>query len=243
MAKRPPGSQRRGSSSPAGRPAPIKIQKSFPWGTVLGSVALAAVLIGIVAYAALNQGSGFEDPVERADKRFPGLVVAGELSRDHVDGNVDYPEEPPMGGEHSSLPQQCGVYTEQIPSEHAVHSLEHGAVWVTYRPDLPADQVKKLTDVVDGDPYGLLSPLPGQQSPIELTAWGRQLAVDNADDGRIQDFVSTYTSGPSTPERGAACVGNTGTGSSPVGAAPDGSMPAPAAPAPAAPAPATSPSS
>ena len=219
------------------RPAPTKISKPFPWGMVVGSTLLAAALIGIVVYAALNQGAGFTDPTEAADKQFPGIRVSEDLARDHVPGDVDYPTVVPVGGPHNAVPQQCAVYEAEIPAEHAVHSLEHGAVWVTYRPDLPADQVSTLTDEVEGNPYGLLSPQPGQTEPILLSAWTRQLAVDNADDGRIGDFINAYASGPQTPERGAACSGNTTTGGSPAGA-----PVAPANPVPTAPAASTAPS-
>lgn len=214
------------------RPAPTKISKPFPWGMAAGSALLAAALVGILVYAAMNQGQGFEDPIEKADKSFPAITVSDDLAREHVQGDVDYPTVVPFGGEHNPLPQQCGVYDEQIAAEHAVHSLEHGAVWVTYRPDLPDEQVEKLTDEVEGNPYGLLSPQPGQDAPILLTAWGRQVAVQDAEDERISDLINTYASGPQTPERGAACAGTTTTGATPVGTAPDGSVPPPASPVP-----------
>jgi hypothetical protein len=217
MAKRNSGSSPVSGTARSGsakkRPPLTQVKKPFPWGTVIGGGAvLALALIGIVAYAATNQGSGFTDPIEAADEKFPGLSVTEDLPRDHVEGAVDYPSVPPVGGPHNGVPQQCDVYTEQVPTENVVHSLEHGAVWITYRPDLPQDQVDKLTDIVDGDPYGLLSPLPGQDAPIMATAWGRQLPVDNADDERIEEFLETYASGPQSPELGAACAGSTSTG-------------------------------
>ena len=57
-----------------------------------------------------------------------------------------------------------------------------------------------------------MSPLPEQESPIVLTAWGRTLEVDSADDERVDEFLRSYTNGPQTPEKGAACVGVTTTG-------------------------------
>jgi hypothetical protein len=217
MAKRNSGSSPVSGTARSGsakkRPPLTQVKKPFPWGTVIGGAVLALALIGIVAYAATNQGSGFTDPLEAADEKFDGLSVTEDPARDHVEGPVDYPSVPPAGGQHNGVPQQCAVYTEPIPSEHAVHSLEHGAVWITYNDDVPEDEVAELTSIVDGDPYGLLSPIPDQESPIMLTAWGRQLAVDSADDGRVEDFFDTYKSGPQTPERGAACVGNASTGS------------------------------
>lgn len=210
------------------RAAPTKVSKPFPWGTVLGSVVLAALLVGIVGYAFANQGEGVRDLVRNPDAAIEGVQVADteDLARGHVAGAVDYETVPPNGGDHNSVPQSCAVYDEPIPAEHAVHSLEHGAVWITYNDDLPDDQVEELAGKVEGDPYGLMSPVPDQDSPIVLTAWGRTLELDSASDSRIDDFIEGYASGPQTPERGAACIGNTSTGElapAPVAPAPDAS--------------------
>lgn len=224
MAKRNSGSSPVSGTAKSGsakkRPPITAVKKPFPWGTVIGGGLLALALIGIVVYAATNQGEGFTDPLEAADERFPGINAANidELERNHVEGPVDYPSVPPLGGNHSAVPQQCDVYTEPIPTESAVHSLEHGAVWITYSSELPEDQVDALTGIVEGDPYGLLSPVPDQDAPVIATAWGRQLTADSADDDRIEEFFDTYKSGPQTPERGAACVGSATTGS--LGGAP-----------------------
>jgi hypothetical protein len=220
MAKRSTGSTPVGGSRK--RPAPTKVSKPFPWGVVAGGTVLGAALIGIVVYAALNAGSGAANPLPDADEKFPGLSVTpiADLQRDHVVGPVEYDQPVPVGGPHNVVPQQCGVYAEQIAAEHALHSLEHGAVWVTYQPDLPADDVQELADEVGSNRYGLLSPVPDQESPVLLTAWGRQLALDSADMGRVGEFLNTYASGPQSPELGAACAGTSSTGATPVGGAP-----------------------
>jgi hypothetical protein len=92
-----------------------------------------------------------------------------------------------------------------------MHSLEHGAVWVTYQPDLPADDVETLQEEVSNYNYALLSPFEGLKSPVVLTAWGIQLEVDSADDDRIATFLDRYVQGPQTPEIGATCSDGTGT--------------------------------
>ena len=223
MSKRKTGSTPLGGSGSSTatrrRAAPTKVSKPFPWGVAVGSAVLAAALIGIVVYAVLNAGSAAPNPLRDADAKFPGLSVTPfkDLERTHVSGPVEYPSLPPVGGQHSGVAQTCAVYTEQIPTENAVHSLEHGAVWITYQPDLPADQVSALADAVEGNSYAMLSPLPEQESPVILTAWGRQLSLDSADDDRVEEFVDTYASGPQSQEPGAACSGNSSTGTTPVG--------------------------
>lgn len=187
--------------------------------TAVAGAGLAAVGVAAVAVGLPETDDRVSDLQQDPVDLFAGdLAEAGDLGRDHVPGPVDYPgypARPPMGGDHAPVPQQCAVYGEQVPNENAVHSLEHGAAWVTHRPDLDAAQVAVLAEQVDSDAYRLLSPLPGQESPIVLTAWGRQLAVDSADDPRVQVFLEAFTNGPQTPERGALCVGSTATGTSP----------------------------
>jgi hypothetical protein len=210
------------------RTPPPPVKKPFPWGVVATSAVLGLLLIGILAYAVMNQGSGFTTAEKRLDKKFNGMTIEGDLSRKHVEGAVKYDKSPPIGGDHNSAWENCGVYTTQIPNEHAVHSLEHGAVWITYKPDLAADQVQKLTAFAQSNPYVLVSPYPGLDAPVSLQAWGRQLKVQSADDSKVSEFVEGYAQGPQTPEKGAACSGGTsatGTLGNEAGATPnDGTM-------------------
>ena len=143
---------------------------------------------------------------------------------------MKYDQMPPNAGDHNAWPQQCAVYYEEIAPEHALHSLEHGAVWVTYADGVSDADVKALASKVEGDPYRLMSPVAAQSSPIVLSAWGRSLSVDDASDKRVGEFLSAYTNGPQSPERGAACAGSSETG--PLPAAPATAPSAPAAPAP-----------
>src|SRR5512135_2125538 len=63
-----------------------------------------------------------------------GLQTYPNLARDHAQGAVTYAQTPPAGGNHSTQWQNCGIYTAPVGNEYAVHSLEHGAMWITYRP-------------------------------------------------------------------------------------------------------------
>jgi hypothetical protein len=194
--------------------APVK--KPFPLGFVVGATTLVLALAAILYYAAQHQGLGDKSSLTYARSQISGLINRSGLSRGHTDNPVSYPDQkqvPPVGGEHNGNAESCQVYTQPIANEHAVHSLEHGAVWVTYNPDtLPAADVAKLKALVNGDPYRMMSPYPGLKSPISLQAWGEQLFVDKVTDSRIQRFLDLFTSGPQSPERGSACQGTTATG-------------------------------
>jgi len=127
----------------------------------------------------------------------------------HATGAISYKENPPMGGTHNAIWQNCGVYEVPIHNEHAVHSMEHGAVWITYRPDLPADQIQSLKAIASDD-FMLLSPYPGLASPVIVSAWNHQIALSGAADPKLQAFISQYKNNPqTTPEFGASCSGGT----------------------------------
>lgn len=142
------------------------------------------------------------------------------LSHNHVDGPVVYSVTPPVGGDHNGTWMNAGVYTKAVPTERAVHDMEHGAIWITYRPDLPADQVKQLQDFVgkqsmidegsNSNRFMILSPWTDNKlsSPIVFSSWGYQLGVDSPTDARLQKFVDTFRhSKKYTPEYGSAADG------------------------------------
>jgi hypothetical protein len=140
-----------------------------------------------------------------------GVVSYNNLSRGHSEAPQRYPQMPPVGGVHSAVWQNCGTYDQPVRNENAVHSLEHGAVWLTYRPDLPAASIETLRSLARGHGHVLLSPYPDLPQPIVATAWGLQLPVEDASDPRLSLFISRYEQGPQTPEPGAVCTGGTGT--------------------------------
>lgn len=138
-------------------------------------------------------------------------VTYANLARGHASGTVAYAQTPPAGGNHATAWVNCGIYDKAIPNEAAVHSLEHGAIWVTYRPDLPADQVAALRDAVRGEPYGLLSPFPNLPDPVVATVWGTQLRLQSATAPELARFIAKYADAASAPEPRGACTGGIGT--------------------------------
>lgn len=134
-----------------------------------------------------------------------GIKQYTRTERDHVAEVVAYEENPPVGGKHAQVWAACNgnVYKEPIAKEQAVHSLEHGAVWITYQPSLTPDQIAALEKKVRG--YTLMSPLAEQGAPVILTAWNNQLLLQSADDPRVDQFLAKFRQGPQTPEPGATC--------------------------------------
>ncbi len=146
-----------------------------------------------------------------SDATLSGVVTYSNLSRQHVQGAVTYPQTPPVGGQHNPVWQNCGIYTNPVANENAVHSMEHGAVWITYQPSLSTQDITQLQNLVRGHSYALLSPYPGLPTPVVISGWGVQLQVKSANDPRLALFLAKYEQGPQTQEQGAACSGGTGT--------------------------------
>ncbi|RKN41957.1 DUF3105 domain-containing protein [Micromonospora endolithica] len=221
---KPAGAGRSGGGKGPRKPVtPVKVSQGRSWGPIALFTAvgvLAVAIIGYGAWATFQGSKPWEDRANSIDgivnyrEKDPELVKGGK----HQQGAITYSVLPPVAGPHNDAWQNCmgDVYTAPIASEHAVHSLEHGAVWITYRPDLPADQVEKLAAKVRGNEKLMLSPYEGLDKAISLQAWGYQLKVDNADDSRIDDFIKTLKVNASVEGPTALCnQGVTATGTTP----------------------------
>jgi hypothetical protein len=200
---------------------PVKAPR--PWGLIALGVAIVVAAAGIITYAAMQASQAGKPFGEQPAQQIQGVVNfrktdAGMLTRNHVAGSVKYSTTPPVGGDHNQAWQNCqgDVYPAQIANEHAVHSLEHGAVWITYKPDLPKAQVDALAAKIRGNDYMLMSPYPGLTKPISLQAWGFQLRLDKASDPRVDQFIKAFAR-KATVEGQATCGGGlTQTGTSPI---------------------------
>jgi hypothetical protein len=213
----------KGGNGKGRRPVtPVKVNQSRPWGPIALFAAVGLLAVGIIGYGAWASFKGARSWQDRAAD-IAGIVNYRDnpdkslTARDHKQGPLTYKIAPPVGGAHNSDWQNCmgDVYDAPIANEHAVHSLEHGAVWITYRTGLPADQVKKLADRVNGTEFTLMSPVDNLDRPVSLQAWGYQLKLDSVDDKRIDEFMKALRQN-ATVEPGVACSGGiTATGTAP----------------------------
>lgn len=181
------------------------VAKPKPWGLIAAGVALALV-VGVIVAAPLLFG---EDDPAVATTQVEGVMEFTDppLTNNHVETPVTYPQTPPVGGDHSINPQRCDgqVYDEPVRNENAVHALEHGATWFTYRPDLPEEQVGQLEDMVQREPFRLMSPYPDLPAPIVASVWGKQITAETASDPRLRQFTEFNNVQRSSQEPGASC--------------------------------------
>jgi hypothetical protein len=176
---------------------------------------IAGAIIGVIVLIALLVISLNSDGEEAILGGIEGVSrTTGLVANQHVENPV-YPNNqlPPPGGVHAPTWQNCGIYRQPIEARFAVHSMEHGAVWVTYDPSvISQEQIDDLEALAKAKGRGflLLSPYPDQASPVVATAWGYQLEMESPEDERLEQFLATYVLGQQTPERGASCTGAVG---------------------------------
>jgi hypothetical protein len=193
-----------------GQPKPPRLQQAAggkghgrvrrSW--IVLAVILVIVVVGFAAVVFLSNRSQAASEPSRTES-------FSNLSREHTYDSVSYEQSPPVGGPHYPVWENCGFYDEPVQNEKAVYSMEHGAVWITYHPDLPKEQVDKLRQLARDSNYLLVSPYPELPAPVVASAWGKQLKVDSVDDPRLEQFIKAFEQGPQTPERGASCSGAT----------------------------------
>lgn len=175
----------------------------YTW-LAIGGIGLVLLVVGLF-YLGYNGQAIANSGIE-------GLEILPDPGRGHVSGDIEYTEVTPAGGPHNPTWQHCGIYDEPLRAENVIHSMEHGAAWLAYQPDLPADQIEHLRSVVRqerterGEGLIVLSPQPGLETPLVATAWRVRLELDSAFDERLGSFLDEYQRGPFYPEPGTTCM-------------------------------------
>lgn len=116
--------------------------------------------------------------------------------REHINVGVSHPaynSNPPASGWHYDQPARTGVYSQELPDEQIVHNLEHGHVWISYKPDLDQDSINKLIDIAKD--YGtkiIITPRSKNDNQIALAAWEYLLTLDSVDEPLIHAFINAH---------------------------------------------------
>lgn len=173
----------RNSATPAPAPAPAAIPPTAVVDVGAGS--------GNATAPAADAQSGTP---------LPGTAVPLEGTA-HVDEGapITYVSYPPSSGTHYRSVSTYGFFDTQVPDGKLVHNLEHGAIVLYYRPDLPADALATLRGLATGLPpakYGsvkiVVTPNPQLQAALQVTAWGRALPLSSVDLDEVRRFYTAW---------------------------------------------------
>lgn len=174
-------------------------------GIVLAITGVLAIIALVTTVIVINNQPQAATPAV-ADVDPQGVQTWTGLTQTHTTDKVKYEMSPPAGGPHNPEWLNCGVYSKAVPNENAVHDLEHGAIWITYDPALSDADVKALRAETPSS-YAVLSPYPGLDAPIAVSAWGAQYKFNTPDDPGLQSFIQKYWRSATAPEPGAPCTG------------------------------------
>ena len=166
---------------------------------------VVAVLVGALLACGGDDGGSAGGDIE-------GLEIERIGPYEHIRvGRVDYDRPAPSGGDHlfGATWLTCGVYDGEVPDEYAVHSLEHGAVWIALGPDSTEADREQAVELAEGEKV-VVSDVPDLPNPVELVAWGARLPLDSLDDPRAERFIDEFVNASISPEAGSACEGAVG---------------------------------
>lgn len=161
----------------------------------------SVISIVVAAIIAVGGYAGYVYISKTLDIPETGQAYPIEGAAHVADGaKVEYRTNPPSSGNHYGVPANWGVYDHEIPDEAAVHNLEHGGIWISYKPSMPSDEIKKIVDLVKN--YSskiILTPRAKNDLPIALVSWGRIHKLDSFNEDVIKNFISKYkNTGPET---------------------------------------------
>ncbi len=155
------------------------------------------VLYGILVLAILFlMGYLWLWPIIKIAK-LPDFGIAFPIEgRLHVaDGSkVVYKTNPPSSGNHYALPAPWGVYDKSLPDETLVHNLEHGGVWISYKPTISQGVIDRLKEIAKKyKSKVILEPRAANDADIALTSWGRIFKFNLNQDGSFDiEAINNY---------------------------------------------------
>lgn len=159
---------------------------------VFGIFAIGGLLAGGVAFFLRNGAEQFPFGIDYS-------VSYPIQGRDHIALGAprpDYNSDPPTSGAHYPQPASRGVHNEELSDEQLLHNLEHGEVWIAYRPNLPDEVVDELKRITRRNTKIVLAPRTRNNTDIAVAAWGRLDAFNIEQDvfnaQRIEDFITRY---------------------------------------------------
>lgn len=122
----------------------------------------------------------------RSTKNAPGIPYE-EVGREHTDLQAPLPKpynsNPPSSGAHYASPANSDVYDYEVNDRIFIHNLEHGGIWIAYRPGVSAQVIEDLKSIVKefGGSKIVMAPRSVNNADIAIVAWTRVLKFDLTD--------------------------------------------------------------
>lgn len=126
----------------------------------------------------------------------PGLTIPDQ-GAPHVELGTpfEYNSNPPTSGPHHVTPAEWGVYPEEIHDQIVIHNLEHGGIWIAYKPGIDSAVVAKLEAITKE--FGrkvIMAPRAANDADIALAAWNHldKFSAAEFSEERVRAFIKAY---------------------------------------------------
>lgn len=153
---------------------------------IIGTILAILFILGGGTWLVSKQDERLKTPLK-------GQEISVESSNHVPDGTeIQYNSNPPAAGSHYATTAHSGIYETPPPDGNLVHSLEHGAVILWYKPDLPKEDIEKLKNIFNGESgKSIMVSRSSLDVPVAVSSWGRVLKLQTIDEKQIKDFLET----------------------------------------------------
>ncbi|MDP3727745.1 MAG: DUF3105 domain-containing protein [bacterium] len=149
----------------------------------------AIVIIGGAGYGLVRYS-------RQRSQNMPGAAVPGQGQQHVALGTpFEYNSNPPTSGPHFATPSEWGVYSEEIHDQILIHNLEHGGIWISYKPGIDPGVIAKLEAMTKE--FGrkvIMTPRQANDADVALAAWGRldKFSAVEFSDERVREFIQAW---------------------------------------------------
>jgi len=129
---------------------------------------------------------------QHSSKPLMGEIIIDQGTNHVPNGTkIDYSSNPPTSGVHYDDSQPSGIYDKPVPDGNLVHSMEHGAVILWYKSDMPATESAQLKSIFNSVAVNkkIMVPRDNLEVPVALTSWERLLKLQTINEDQIKAFM------------------------------------------------------
>ncbi len=157
---------------------------------------VVGVIILLLLFAYFSSNKAKKNEQQAIDNLFEQEITLDvqefkDQGTEHISesGQFTYNSNPPTSGPHYGQAPAWGFYSEPIDDESALHAVEHGGVWVSYK-DLNQDEIDLLKGFVDSNSQSVIvTPRPKNNARISAVAWTKLVEFESVDVDALQKFL------------------------------------------------------